>query len=427
MPGDLSRRAFLQGSAALGGVGLLGGCARHVTAPVASQQMMAGITPDPLPFYDEPGPIVPIRADVDRIFRITVCLRPFRGAGPRLDVEKIGTATVVHNYGHGGSGWSLSWGSADVVVRKAIEAAPSVRDVAVIGCGAMGLTAALTAQRLGLNVTIYAAERPPYVRSARATGQWTPDSRIALANLATPDFPALWERMARTSFSLYQSYLGSPGTPIEWTDRYILSDGPAPSRPARDRTPLPGPATDDEQHEFARYRDRIADLTPQTRTLPAGSTPFPTPIVRRTSTLTFNVASYSRALMQEFQIGGGRIETREFRAPSELAQLPQKLILNCTGYGARALFRDESVIPVRGQIAWLIPQDGVNYALQYKGLNVVGRRDGIVVQPDNGRGEEDGWNSTDEQPNRAAAEAGVRLLQDIYARMAPAPSKRPAS
>ena len=132
-----------------------------------------------------------------------------------MDVEKIADTTVVHNYGHGGSGWSLSWGSADVVVRKAMEAAPGVREVAVIGCGALGLTAALTAQRMGLNVTIYAAERPPYVRSARATGQWTPDSRIALANVAAPDFAARWERMARISFSLYQSYLGSPGTPIE--------------------------------------------------------------------------------------------------------------------------------------------------------------------------------------------------------------------
>ena len=204
------------------------------------------------------------------------------------------------------------------------------------------------------------------------------------------------------------------------TDRYILSERATVRKPAHSNAKLPGPATDDEHHEFARYRDRIADLTPQTQTLPPASTPFPTPIVRRSSTLTFNVASYSRTLQQEFQIGGGRIETREFHTPGELALLPQKLVLNCTGYGARALFQDESVVPVRGQIAWLIPQEGVNYALLYKGLNVVGRRDGIVVQPDNGHGEEDGWNDTNEQPDRAAAEAGVRLLQELYGRMTPA-------
>jgi len=27
---------------------------------------------------------------------------------------------VVHNYGHGGSGWSLSWGSANLAIQKAL-------------------------------------------------------------------------------------------------------------------------------------------------------------------------------------------------------------------------------------------------------------------------------------------------------------------
>jgi glycine/D-amino acid oxidase-like deaminating enzyme len=167
----MDRRSFLQHSGAFAGLSLIGlaGCARRVTTPTV------GGAPS-LPFYDAVGQIIPIRAHVDRIFRITVCLRPFRPAGPRMDVERVGDKVVVHNYGHGGSGWSLSWGSADVVVRKALKAANGSREVAVLGCGALGLTAAITAQRAGLRVTIYAKERPPYVRSARATGSWTPDS-----------------------------------------------------------------------------------------------------------------------------------------------------------------------------------------------------------------------------------------------------------
>ena len=136
----------------------------------------------------------------------------------------MGNKVVVHNFGHGGSGWSLSWGAADLAVKKAREAATGSRDVAVIGCGALGLTAAITAQRMGLRVTIFAKERPPYVRSSRATGVWSPDSRIALTSAAAPEFGAQWEAMARTSFAMYQSYLGLPGTPIEWTDAYMLSD-----------------------------------------------------------------------------------------------------------------------------------------------------------------------------------------------------------
>jgi len=101
----------------------LAGCSRRVSAP-----NVAGGAPS-LPFYDAVGPIIPIRAHVDRIFRITVCLRPFRPAGPRMDVERVGDGIVVHNHGHSGSGWSLSWGLTDVVVRKALEAANGSRDV----------------------------------------------------------------------------------------------------------------------------------------------------------------------------------------------------------------------------------------------------------------------------------------------------------
>lgn len=409
----MNRRSFLQSSSAAAGfavaesLGLAGCAAKKSTLLLPATNSLAPVPA--LPFYDAPGPIVPIRADLDRIFRITVCLRPFRAAGPRMEVERVGDKLVVHNYGHGGSGWSLSWGSADLVVRKALQAQPATRECAVVGCGALGLTAALTAQRMGLRVTIYAKERPPYVRSARATGSWTPDSRVALTSAAPAGFAAQWEAMARLSFAMYQSYLGSAGTPIEWTDRYILRDDLTQSR-----RPFATPA---EHHDFAFYSDRIADITPGTQEMPPGSTPFPTPVVRRTSSLTFNVASYSRQLVEEFQIGGGRIETREFHSPAEFAGLPEALLINCTGYGARSLWSDESIVPVRGQIAWLIPQEGVNYGLYYKGLNVLARRDGIVIQP-SPQGEETGWNDANEQPDRAEAEAGVRNLQELYARMA---------
>lgn len=406
----MDRRFFLQGSAALAGCSAIGlsGCAKK---PVRNRALSGA---PGLPFYDAVGPIVPIRADMDRIFRITVCTRPFRPAGPRLEVEKVGDKTVVHNYGHGGSGWSLSWGSADVVTKKALAAANGRKDLAVIGCGALGLTAAITAQRAGFKVTIYAKERPPYVRSARATGSWTPDSRIALTSAASPNFAAEWEGMARTSFAMYQSYLGMPGNPIEWTDRYFLSDdGEGQLAGARPR--------EEEVHDFARYNDRIADLTPRSHLLPDGTHPFPTKYVRRTTSMSFNVADYSRQLMNDFQIAGGTIETREFSSPQQMSTLPQPVIINCTGYAARQLWSDESIVPVRGQIAWLIPQEGVHYGLYYRGVNVLARRDGIVVQP--GTSDEEGWNDSSEQPDRAAAEAGVGVIQELYSRMEKMPKQ----
>ena len=405
----MNRRAFLQQSSAWAGLGMAGlsaGCDRGQNKPAANGA---------LPYYDAVGPIVPIRAHPDRIFRTTVCLRPFRAAGPRMDVEQVGNRLVVHNYGHGGSGWSLSWGAAEVAVAKARAAALNSREVAVIGCGALGLTAAIIAQRAGLRVTIYAKDRPPDVRSARATGVWSPDSRIALTSAAAPEFAGQWEAMARSSFAMYQSYLGMAGAPIEWTDRYFLSDTDPTG--GNESGGGPGaPAAAAPKREFAHYEPRIDDITPDIEALPAGSHPFPTKYASRTSSMTFNVADYARQLMNDFLIAGGTFETREFHSPQEVASVPQAVIINCPGYGGRQLWSDESIIPVRGQIAWLIPQEGAHYGLIYKDLNVVARRDGIVVQPIPG-GDDFGFNDDNEQPDHQAAEAGVLLLKELFDRM----------
>jgi len=146
--------------------------------------------------------LAPIRAQADRITGVYVCTRPFRAAGPRIETQRLGEKTLVHNYGHGGSGWSLSWGSSTLAVRMAQET--GVRKLGVIGCGALGLTSALLAQRAGMSVRIYAKALPPDVYSMRASGLWTPDSRICDAQHA-PEFGARWETMARTSYAMYQS------------------------------------------------------------------------------------------------------------------------------------------------------------------------------------------------------------------------------
>ena len=99
--------------------------------------------------------------------------------------------------------------------------------------------------------------------------------------------------------------------------------------------------------------------------------------------MQFNIADYGHTLMGDFLAGGGRVERREFHDLGELATLKEKVVINCPGYGARALCRDESITPVRGQITWLIPQPEVDYGLYYRRVGMVSRRDGIVVQAPN--------------------------------------------
>ena len=263
-----SRRHVLAGISGLGLAGVAG-CA--TTSPASPAPARPGF---------QPRVLAPLRMDMSRLTHMTVCLRPFRAAGPRLDVETVGDKRVVHNYGHGGSGWSLSWGSAQIAARNALEGGH--RDIAVIGCGALGLTTALTLQRAGADVSIYAAERTPQTRSARATGVWSPDSRIADAARAPAAFGDVWERMARDSWAMHRTYVGLPGQPVFWNDNYILRDAPRPDATPQQPTSEPTQPVID----FAHYSDRIRDLGSRSRPLEPHEHPFPLDQARLVRTMT---------------------------------------------------------------------------------------------------------------------------------------------
>lgn len=349
-------------------------------------------------------PLAPYRMDPSLITRITVCTRPFRAAGPRIEVQTVGDKRVVHNYGHGGSGWSLSWGSAERVRGLALE--QGVGPVAVIGCGALGLTAATVLQRAGATVTIYAAERVAQSRSSRATGLWTPDSRIADADRVDANFPALWERMARTSWAAHQTYVGLPGEPVTFQERYALrSSSPTPSRPATVPAPALSP-TRPTPIRFAEYADRLNDIVPRARDLQRSQHPFPVGGARVGPNMQFNIAELGHRLTADFIAEGGRIEQRTFHSPEEFAALAEPVVVNCTGYGARALFRDDSVVPVRGQMAWLPPQPEVRYSVYYDGVGLISRPDGVGVQALRG-GDMLGYGDDKENVDRAEAEAAI--------------------
>ncbi len=414
----MDRRHLLKNSLALGGVlGLgngLSGCAATPPAPAPVPAKLASSTP----WMDRPPLLAPIRAHTDRIFDIKVCLRPFRTKGPNLDVEHIGDAMIVHNYGHGGSGWSLSWGSADMAVQKAMSRSP--RQIAVVGSGIIGLTSAITAQRAGAQVTIYTRELLPRTRSVRANGAWTPSSRIALESEAPANFGETWEQMARMSWKNLRPYVGMRGNPIAFFDHYYLSDLPegqvAPPDP--NVPPLPPPTwtgAPAKNADFAHYDERIRDLTPRSQPLPDDVNPFPVKSVRRATSLLFNFTEYGHILTSQFFAAGGKIVMRDFHSPSELAHLPEKVVINCPGFAARDWWKDKAMMPVRGQTGWLIPQPEVQYGLTYRSVQVLSKSDGIMVIALE-HGDMKGYNNGDESPNRAESERAVRVIEELYSR-----------
>jgi D-amino-acid oxidase len=82
--------------------------------------------------YADPTSTTRIVAECSRVLNIErprvlaerVGLRPFRKSGVRLEAGKLGDGrAVIHDYGHGGSGFTLSWGCAEEVFRVATRQA----------------------------------------------------------------------------------------------------------------------------------------------------------------------------------------------------------------------------------------------------------------------------------------------------------------
>lgn len=138
-------------------------------------------------------PLVPVIADEARIIRTVVGLRPFRRRGFALYATQVGGKRLVHNYGHGGGGITLSWGCATLAADLLNDVA--ARDAAVLGCGVIGLSTALILQERGFDVTIYADAMPPNTTSNIAGGQWAPTA-VFLDNDVTPAFMGVFQKAA---------------------------------------------------------------------------------------------------------------------------------------------------------------------------------------------------------------------------------------
>jgi glycine/D-amino acid oxidase-like deaminating enzyme len=129
--------------------------------------------------------------------------------------------------------------------------------------------------------------------------------------------------------------------------------------------------------------------------------------------MMFNISAYSRMLLSDFLGFGGKIVIREFHGAPELASLPQPVLVNCTGYGARALFGDGALVPVRGQLARMAPRPDITYGLFYKRTSFIPRRDGLVFQY---VGDDDyyGYNDDTTTPDRVEAEQAVTTIASLF-------------
>src|SRR5689334_6030887 len=76
----------------------------------------------------------------DRIIRTVGRLRAYRPFRFVVPTESGERKTIGHNYGHGGGGVTLSWGTGHLAVQQALRT--NATRMAILGAGAVGLATA---------------------------------------------------------------------------------------------------------------------------------------------------------------------------------------------------------------------------------------------------------------------------------------------
>ena len=300
------------------------------------------------------NPVLPrVNVSPERVIRTVVGLRPFRSNGFVLKAEKLDSKTLVHNYGHGGGGISLSWGTSTLAVDLALQT--EAKSFAVLGCGVMGLSTARLLQMKGFPVTIYAKDMPPNTTSNIAAAQWAPVS-VYEHGKETPAFMDQFNQAARISNRMFQNYVGDKYG-VRWLKNLFLgSDYDFPGG-----TDL---YADHKQHNDPKTYfgfDKVTEIT----------------------TMMIEPPVYLNALLQDFYLAGGKIEVRTFESARDVTKLKEKTIINCTGLGAGKLFNDTEIMPIRGQLNVLLPQPEIDHAYIVPSyddlLYMFPRKDGIIL------------------------------------------------
>ena len=356
--------------------------------------------PNLTPSLRAPLPLAPVQASWDRVIRTTVGLRPHRDAGFVLKPDKLDDKLLVHNYGHGGAGMSLAWGTG--LMAAEFATAHQSRQAAVIGCGSVGLTCARQLQRRGFDVTIYAAAVPPNVTSNMSLAGFTPTSGLIDNSRRTPEWDAQYRRAADIAYRQLQLLCG-PHYGVSWLDNYALTDE------------LPTQGQGRGNAEPSNLND---GLTAGRDVLHPGEHPFPTKYAIRSPQIRIEPSIYLENLMRDFTLFGGRIIVRKFDTPRDLAALREPIVINCTGLGARDLFGDQDLIPLKGQLTVLVPQSDVNYHTNGPnppqqrpgslGIHMMARSDGIVL---GGTSQRDVWTlEPDEDERKRVVESHIAVF-----------------
>ena len=303
-------------------------------------------------------------------------IRPFRRSGYRLEQERIASSPdkfIVHNYGHGGAGISLSWGTSSKVrdIVRAHLTTTADRKVAVLGSGVMGLTAATLLVDLGLQVTVYAEKFWKDTTSAAAGGQWAP-SIVGYADRVE------FAQVLETSYKTFKDSIGKGFGVFE--------------RPTYAAALSPG---------FELVFQLVPGLLPPRKDLPRLPFEHHTKPGYLYLTLLIEPPIFLKKLDGDLRGKGVAFVNRTFQDVASVLQLQENIIINCTGIGAKELWNDAAMQPIKGQLALLPPQPDLTYLYSQNGY-MFPRSDAVAI----------GGSFEEDESTPGADPACCRLLVD---------------
>lgn len=149
--------------------------------------------------------ITPPKLESTHLGQKILCHRPMRHGSPNMIVEQKDGKIIVHNYGHGGSGWTLGPGSASYVNNLLLnfsDASDLKNDtpIIIIGAGALGFfTAYDLVQRGFTNITII-ADKFDSLTSHNAGGLLAP---VSMDN--APEMQKIIDQIGIDAYKFYAS------------------------------------------------------------------------------------------------------------------------------------------------------------------------------------------------------------------------------
>ena len=195
------------------------------------------------------------------------------------------------------------------------------REAIVVGCGVSGLSTAIRLLEAEFKVRIVTRDRTPNTTSDIAAAVWYP------FRCGPPDRTLLWSRRTFRALRDLARDATTGVTMVPGIDLHEIDDG---------LDPWWKEAVDAIRRADAR------ELAPG---FAAGHV-FAAPVVA--------MPAYLKWLETRLLILGGTIETRGVSNLEPLL-LEASLLVNCTGLGARELAKDDTLHPIRGQIARVAP------------------------------------------------------------------------